>query len=102
MLNDASAADGLWVRFAWVRLLLSVSPGIFDQAKYDLSDLLLALYQQLNQFSPQTYRLSGEAQLLWNQWHSEIEHLILKEPSNILRTTYPKVKERATSKLRNI
>lgn len=95
MLNDASSADGLWARFAWVRLPLSVSPGIFGQAKYDLSDLLLALYQQLNQFSPQTYKLPDEAQLLWNQWHSEIEYLILKEPSSILRATYPKVKERA-------
>lgn len=96
ILNDASSADGLWARFAWVRLALSVSPGIlFNQEKYDLSDLLLALYQQLNQFSPQTYKLPGEAQLLWNQWHLEIECLILKEPSSILRATYPKAKELA-------
>lgn len=95
MLNDASSADGLWARFAWTRLPLTVSQGIFGQARYDLSDMLLALYQQLNQFSPQTYKLPGEAQSLWNQWHSEIEYLILKEPSSILRATYPKAKERA-------
>jgi DNA polymerase elongation subunit (family B) len=95
MLTDGSSADGLWARFAWTRLPLAISQGICGQARYDLSDMLLAVYQQINQFSPQTYRLPSEAQLLWNQWHLEIEHLILKEPSSILRATYPKAKERA-------
>lgn len=95
MMEDTSVEDGLWSRFAWVRVPLAVSQGISGFTKYDLTDLLKGLYQRLNQLQPATYLLSPASQKLWNEWHYEIEQLIIKEPSSILRATYPKAKERA-------
>ena len=94
MNEDASQEDGLWSRFAWVRVPLSVSQGI-QGGRSDLSPLLKGLYQDLSKLPAVTYRLESEAVFLWNKWHLELEQLILKESSPILRSTYPKSRERA-------
>jgi hypothetical protein len=93
--DDPTAEDGLWSRFAWVRLPFSVAPGIQEGPTYDLSGLLRGLYETLAEMPATTYRLSSEAIRVWNDWHHEIETLILQEPSPILRATYPKTRERA-------
>lgn len=95
MMSDTSVEDGLWARLAWVKTPLSIAQGISGDTRYDLTDLLAALYKKLNQLEGGIYRFSLEAQALWNDWHFEIESKILKEPSNILRATLPKAKERA-------
>jgi hypothetical protein len=93
--DDPTAEDGLWSRFAWVRLPFSVAPGIQEGPSYDLSGLLRGLYETLTEMPATNYRLSPEAIQVWNRWHHEIETLILQEPSPILRATYPKTRERA-------
>ncbi|MBW4554083.1 MAG: DUF3987 domain-containing protein [Aphanocapsa sp. GSE-SYN-MK-11-07L] len=93
--DDPTAEDGLWSRFAWVRLPFSIAPGIQEGPTYDLSGRLKELYQTLAEMPATTYRLSTEAIRVWNKWHHEIENLILQEPSPILRATYPKTRERA-------
>jgi Protein of unknown function (DUF3987)/Domain of unknown function (DUF3854) len=95
VLDDPTSEDGLWARFIWVRLPMTTSPGISDRPRFDLSQLLKSLYHSLNQVEAKTYLLSKDAQLLWNQWNSEIGQLIKQEPSGILRATYPKLKEAA-------
>ena len=93
--DDPTSEDGLWARFIWVRLPMTIPPGISDRPRFDLSHLLKGLYHSLNQIEAQTYLLSKDAQPLWNQWNSEIGQLIKQEPSGILRATYPKLKEAA-------
>jgi hypothetical protein len=95
VLDDPTSEDGLWARFIWVRLLMTTPPGISDRPRFDLSQLLKGSYYSLNQVEAKTYNLSTEAKTLWNKWNSEIGHLIKQEPSGILRSTYPKLKEAA-------
>lgn len=93
--EDKSSEDGLWSRFAWVRIPLSVSPGIGDSDSCDLPGILEKLYQILSEIPEQTFTLRPDARDLWNDWHFEIEQMVIREPSGILRATYPKAKERA-------
>lgn len=95
MLKDESIHDGLWPRFAWVRIKLAISPGVGNSSPTGLKTLLAGLYRHLSLLPPKTYKLSPEALGRWNLWHSEIEHQIMKEPSGLLRALYPKARERA-------
>ncbi len=95
VLDDPTSEDGLWARFIWVRLSMTTPPGISDRPRFDLSQLLKGIYHSLNQVEAKTYGLSNEAKKLWNEWNAEIGQLIKQEPSGILRSTYPKLKEAA-------
>jgi hypothetical protein len=95
VLDDPTSEDGLWARFIWVRLPMTTPPGISDKPRFDLSQLLKGIYHSINQAEAKTYLLSKNAQALWNQWNGEIGQLIKQEPSGILRSTYPKLKEAA-------
>lgn len=96
MMSDESSDDGLWPRFSWVRIPLTISPGIVPGSQRStLTETLAGLYKRLNTLEPKTYVLSPEAIEGWNDWHFEIERLTLEEPSGILRSAYPKLRERA-------
>jgi hypothetical protein len=96
MMSDESSDDGLWPRFSWVRIPLTISPGIVPGSQRStLTETLAGLYKRLNTLEPKTYVLSPEAIERWNDWHLEIERLTLEEPSGILRSAYPKLRERA-------
>jgi len=93
--QDKTGEDGLWARFAWVRIPITPSPGIQEGATYDLSGLLKSLYRNLGRLPDKTYRLDRQGIQAWNEWHHEIERQILAEPSDILRASLPKTKDRA-------
>jgi len=94
MESDVACEDGLWSRFTWVRLPLTVTPAP-SRGRYDLSELLEGLYRRLSTSTGHTYKLDSQAQKLWEKWHYELENLKINEPSPILRAIYPKMKERA-------
>jgi len=93
--QDKTGEDGLWARFAWVRIPITPSPGIQEGATYDLSELLKSLYRNLGRLPDKTYRLDRQGIRIWNEWHHEIDRQILAEPSDILRASLPKTKDRA-------
>jgi len=93
--QDKTGEDGLWARFAWVRIPITPGPGIQEGATYDLSELLKALYRNLGRLPDKTYRLDRQGIQVWNEWHHEMERQILAEPSDILRASLPKTKDRA-------
>jgi len=93
--QDKTGEDGLWARFAWVRIPITPSPGIQEGATYDLSELLKSLYRNLGRLPDRTYRLDRQGIRIWNEWHHEIDRQILAEPSDILRASLPKTKDRA-------
>lgn len=95
VLDDPTSDDGLWARFIWCRLPMTIPPGISDSPRFDLGQLLKGIYHSLNQVEGITYGLSTEAKVLWNHWNQKIGELIRLEPSGILRATYPKLKEMA-------
>ena len=93
--QDKTGEDGLWARFAWVRIPITPSPGIQEGTTYDLSELLKSLYRNLGRLPDKTYRLDRQGIRIWNEWHHEIDRQILAEPSDILRASLPKTKDRA-------
>jgi hypothetical protein len=93
--QDKTGEDGLWARFAWVRIPITPSPGIQEGVTYDLSELLKSLYRNLGRLPDKTYRLDRQGIQVWNEWHHEIDRQILAEPSDILRASLPKTKDRA-------
>ncbi len=96
MEDDQTSEDGLWSRFGWVHLPLTISPGISKTGgEYEIDGILGKLYRGLGYLSSHTYTLASNAIDVWNDWHYRIEQKILKEPSGLLRATYPKAKERA-------
>ena len=96
MEDDQTSEDGLWSRFAWVYLPLTISPGISKTGgHYKIDEILGRLYRGLGYLGANTFSLASDAIDVWNDWNFKIESKILKEPSGLLRATYPKAKERA-------
>ena len=93
--KEEQAQDGLWARFAWVRVSISPTPWIEEGPHYILDDRLKGLYERLGDIQPKTYRLDSQGKQLWNRWHQEIEQQILTEPNEAFRATLPKARERA-------
>ncbi len=93
--EDKTGEDGLWARFGWVRIQITTSDGIRSGTTYDLGPRLGTLYRQLQALPAGTFRLDQQGIRLWNRWHHEIDQQILQEPSDILRATLPKTKDRA-------
>lgn len=94
--KDDLAEDGLWSRFSWVIIPMTITPGVIpDSPRSNLTEVLGSLYRHLGSIPPQIYKLAPEATDIWNEWHLEIERTIVAEPCNLLRATYPKARERA-------
>ena len=91
--QDPTSEDGLWARFIWSRLPMTVPPGISSGPKSDLAQILKGTYNSINQIEAETYELSAGAKTCWNEWNKRIGDLIKQEPSGILRAAYPKLKE---------
>jgi hypothetical protein len=90
--KDPTSSDGLWPRFIWCRLPMVIPPGIGDSKPSKLPDVLKSLYEKINELEPKTYGLSRSAIQVWNEWNQEIGELMMEEPSEFLRTIYPKLK----------
>jgi len=93
--EDKSLGDGLWGRFAWVRVPLVPDPDIHDGPVHNPRRLLEVVYRRLQAFQPMQHELDGEGRRLWNEWKRELNEPILSEPNERLRATLPKTKERA-------
>jgi len=93
--EDKDSGDGLWSRFAWVRVPLVPEPDTQEGPVHNPRRLLEAVYRRLQALPPQQHELDGEGRRLWNEWKREINELILTEPNEQIRACLPKVKERA-------
>jgi len=93
--EDKDLGDGLWPRFAWVRVPLTPDPDTQDGPIYHPQELLKAVYRQLQAFQPMQHELDREGRRLWNEWKRELNEPILSEPNERIRATLPKTKERA-------
>jgi hypothetical protein len=93
--EDKDIGDGLWSRFAWVRVPLVPEPDTQDGPIHNPRRLLEAVYRRLQALPPQQHELDGEGRRLWNEWKRELNGSLLGEPNERIRATLPKTKERA-------
>jgi hypothetical protein len=93
--EDKDFGDGLWSRFAWVRVPLVPEPDTQDGPIHNPRKLLETVYRRLQNLPPQKHELDDEGRKLWDEWKREINKLILTEPNEQIRACLPKVKERA-------
>jgi len=93
--EDKDFGDGLWSRFAWVRVPLVPEPDTQDGPIHNPRKLLETVYRRLQNLPPQKHELDDEGRRLWDEWKREINKLILTEPNEQIRACLPKVKERA-------
>jgi len=93
--EDKDLGDGLWARFAWVRVPLVPDPDTQDGPTHNPSRLLEAVYRRLQALPPMRHVLDGEGRRIWNEWKRELNGPILSEPNERIRATLPKTKERA-------
>jgi hypothetical protein len=93
--EDKDFGDGLWSRFAWVRVPLVPEPDTQDGPIHNPRKLLETVYRRLQNLPPQKHELDDEGRRLWDEWKREINKLILTEPCEQIRACLPKVKERA-------
>jgi hypothetical protein len=93
--EDKDLGDGLWSRFAWVRVPLVPDPDTHDGPIHNPRRLLETVYRRLQAFPPRQHELDGEGQRLWNAWKRELNEPLLSEPNERIRATLPKTKERA-------
>jgi hypothetical protein len=92
--EDQEFGDGLWSRFAWVKVPL-VPRSKTNGPIHNPRKLLETVYRRLQAFPPQQYELDEEGRQLWEKWEDEIDKLIFAEPCEQIRATLPKTKERA-------
>jgi hypothetical protein len=93
--EDKSLGDGLWSRFAWVRVPLVPDPDTQDGPVHNPRRLLETVYRRLQALPPQQHELDAEGRRLWNEWKRELNAPLLSEPNERIRATLPKTKERA-------
>jgi hypothetical protein len=93
--EDKAIGDGLWSRFAWVRVPLVPEPDTQDGPVHNPRPLLEAVYRRLQSLPPQQHELDGEGRKLWNEWKRELNEPLLSEPNEQIRAMLPKTKERA-------
>jgi hypothetical protein len=92
--EDQEFGDGLWSRFAWVKVPL-VPRSRTDGPIHNPRKLLETVYRRLQAFPPQQHELDEEGRQLWEKWENEIDKLIFAEPCEQIRAILPKTKERA-------
>ncbi len=92
--EDRDFGDGLWSRFAWVKIPLVPRSRTADPI-HNPRKLLETVYRRLQVFPPQQHDLDDEGRQLWERWENEFDELILTEPNEQIRATLPKTKERA-------
>jgi hypothetical protein len=92
--EDREFGDGLWSRFAWVKIPLAPRSRTRSPI-HGPRKLLENVYRRMQALPPQKHVLDDEGYRLWEEWESEFDELILTEPSEQIRACLPKVKERA-------
>lgn len=92
LMGDMSDGTGQWARFLWCILPLQSSPYPENAARYDISEMLTALYCRVRDLPPETYRMSAEARRLYIGWYNELDRLKMEEPKGALRAVYQKMK----------
>jgi len=93
--EDKSPGDGLWSRFAWVKVPLVPRSRTRRGATHDPQRLLEAVYRRLQASPPMRHELDEEGWQLWDKWECEFDEPLLTEPNEWIRATLPKTKERA-------
>lgn len=87
--------DGFWARYGFLYVPDKEMPSPIGFGKYDLSEYLLDCYKKLDALPPKTYRLSAEAQTVWDDWHKWIEAQRLDEARPVIKALYPKLRDLA-------
>ncbi len=93
--EDKNPGDGLWARFAWVKVPLVPRSRTRRGATHDPQRLLEAVYRRLQALPPMRHELDKEGWQLWDKWECEFDEPLLTEPNERIRATLPKTKERA-------
>jgi hypothetical protein len=91
MMGDFSDANGQWARFLWCLLPLKPAPFPRQTNRYDIADRLYGIYQRLERFTPQCYRLSGETKALFADWYDQLDQLRVTETHQGLQAVYSKM-----------
>ncbi|BAU13070.1 bifunctional DNA primase/polymerase [Leptolyngbya sp. NIES-3755] len=92
LMGDFSDGSGEWARFLWCILPIQPAPFPDDAVKYDVSELLLALYLRVEALQPETYKLSPEALQRYRNWYNDLDQFRLNEPKQALRSVFQKQK----------
>lgn len=91
MMGDFSDGAGEWARFLWTLIPLQARPLPKDSVTHDISELLKALYTNLEALPAATYKMSPEAYSLYADWHDKLDRKRLDEPKQALRSVYSKM-----------
>ncbi len=91
MMGDFSDASGQWARFLWCLLPLKPAPFPRQTVHYDVSERLHGVYQRLEGFQPQCYRLTPEAKTLFADWYDQLDQRRVMETHQGLQAVYSKM-----------
>ncbi|MGP1385717.1 MAG: DUF3987 domain-containing protein [Thainema sp.] len=91
MMGDFSDANGQWARFLWCLLPLKPAPFPRQTVRYDISERLYCVYQRLEDFPANGYRLTPEAKTLFADWYDRLDHLRVMETHPGLQAVYSKM-----------
>jgi len=59
--------------------------------RYDISERLFSIYQKLESFTPQCYRLTPEAKALFADWYDQLDQLRVIETHQGMQAVYSKM-----------
>jgi DNA polymerase elongation subunit (family B) len=97
VMGDLDYVDGFWTRFLYIRLRNSVMPLIDWDRDRDtgLDEILLKLYQALDELPATVYTLALECRPVWDDWHNWTEQERVNEVYPALKAIYRKARARA-------
>jgi hypothetical protein len=84
--------DGFFSRFCFC--FIGDRPNVITEGETipDVSPMLEALYRQLSTISPQTFKLSDDAQKFYNTWYNRLDEARRSEPTGAMKAIYAKYK----------
>ena len=88
-MGDFSDPSGFWARFIWVNLPVAKKPYPDGSVRMEVKDILYSLYKSLGTIED-SFELSSDAQVVFQQWHDLSEDFKVAEPRQALRSVYAK------------
>ncbi len=92
LLGDLEDEQGQWGRFLWYHApLKAFRLPDDDTKKFEIEELLDAIYLKLNNLPPIQYRFAPEADCYYQDWHWTLEQRKLAEPRQGMRAAIAKM-----------
>jgi len=90
-MGDLEDEQGEWARFFWYYAPLRAHRLPKGDTRFEVGDLLEAIYQRLDRLPAIQFRFSPEAQDIFEDWHWELEERKVDEPRQGMRAAISKM-----------